>query len=238
MNKAIFSACAAAGLVFAQAAIAQQQVPVSFAKGRSATTLVGMLKGDQDRSYLVSARAGQRLVVTLKAIRGSAEMNVYAPGNDTAISLGSANPQRFTTILPTTGRYRVQVYQMRALARRGATASYTLSIAVTGAANPSSSDALVPGTKYNATADLTCTTSIGGKSGRCKAGVIRRVNGDATIEVKTPDGGQRTIYFKGGRPSGSNADTPTRGTKQADLNIVRIGPVEVYEIPDAFVTGD
>jgi hypothetical protein len=36
--------------------------------------------------------------------------------------------------LPTTGRYKIQVYQMRASARRGETARYTLTISLQGEA--------------------------------------------------------------------------------------------------------
>ena len=241
MIKTALTAFAAAGLALAVPSAAQQIVPVSFAKGKSAATLTGSIKGDQDRSYTIDARAGQTLTVTLKATKGSVEMNVYAPGNDTAISLGSTDPYKFTTVLPTTGRYKVQVYQMRASARRGATANYTLTIAVTGAvtgnAAKASTDALVPGTKYNATADISCTTSIGGKTGACKAGVIRKGGGNATVELKTPDGGQRSIYFTGGKASGSDSATPIKATKAGDITTVRIGTVEVYYIPDALVFG-
>ena len=237
MIKTALTAIAAAGLALAVPAAAQQVVPVTFAKGKSAATLTGSIKGDQDRSYTIDARAGQTLTVTLKATKGSVEMNVYAPGNDTAISLGSTDPYKFTTVLPTTGRYKVQVYQMRASARRGETASYTLTIGVTGNAAKASTDALVPGTKYNATADISCTTSVGGKTGACKAGVIRKGGGNATVELKTPDGGQRILYFTGGKASGSDSATPIKATKAGDVTTVRIGSVEVYTIPDAFVLG-
>ncbi|WP_166430594.1 hypothetical protein [Polymorphobacter arshaanensis] len=237
MIRTVLTAFAAAGLVLAVPAAAQQIVPVTFAKGKSAATLTGSIKGDQDRSYTIDARAGQTLTVTLKATKGSVEMNVYAPGNDTAISLGSTDPYKFTTVLPTTGRYKVQVYQMRASARRGETASYTLTIGVTGSAAKASTDALVPGTKYNATADISCTTSVGGKTGACKAGVIRKGGGNATVELNTPDGGQRSIYFTGGKASGSDSATPIKATKAGDITTVRIGTVEVYYIPDALVFG-
>ena len=232
-------------LATASIAMAQQTVPVTFARGQSSATLTGRITGDQDRNYTVDARAGQTLTVTLKATRGSVEMNVWAPGSDSAISLGSADPYRFSTVLPSNGRYRVQVYQMRAFARRGATANYALTIGVTGRGGGGgagggyrpSVDALVPGTKYNATADLRCTTSIGGRAGACKAGVIRGRNGNTVVEIKTPDGGQRSIFFTNGRATSSDASAPMRVTRQGDVSIVRIGNVEVYEIVDAFVVG-
>jgi hypothetical protein len=237
MTRLLFSALAASALIAAVPAAAQQVVPVTFAKGKTAATVTGSIKGDQDRTYTVDARAGQKMTVTLKRTKGSPEMNVYAPGNDTAISLGATDPYNFTTTLPATGRYRVQVFQMRASARRGETASYALTIAITGAAPKASTDALVPGTKYNATADIKCVTSVGGKTGACKAGVIRRGNGNATVELKTPDGGQRSITFTNGKATGSDSTNKLTATRAGDDTIVRIGTVEVYTIPDALVFG-
>lgn len=237
MKQLLFAALAATSLLAAQSGAAQQQVPVTFARGESAATLTGSLKGDQDRTYLVDARAGQTMTVTLKATRGSAEMNVWAPGNDTALSVGADDPYAFTTVLPTTGRYRVQVYQMRAMARRGETADYTLTIAITGGEPRASNDALVPGTPYHATAEVSCIVTPGGKPGACKAGVIRKGDGNAVVEMQTPDGGQRTITFTGGKATGSDASEPLTATRDGDVTTVRIGPTEVYFIPDAFVFG-
>jgi hypothetical protein len=98
-------------------------------------------------------------------------------------------------------------------------------------------DALVAGTNYNATAEIPCITSEGAAKSRCKAGVMRRAGGEATVEIKTADGGQRHIYFKNGRPDSSDANAPMRATRQDDTNVIRIGTIEVYEIPDAFVVG-
>jgi len=239
MTKTIFAALAAVGLLLAWPASAQQETVVAFAKGASSATLKGSIKGDQDHSYLVDARAGQTMTVTLTSTKGGAEMNVYAPGNDTAISLGAVDPYNVTVVLPTSGRYKVQVYQMRASARRGETANYTLTVGVHGGATAAkpSHDALVAGTKYHATADISCVTVMGGKPGACKAGVIRKGGGNAVVEMQTPDGGQRSITFTGGKATGSDANTKLTATKDGDITTVRIGAVEVYYIPDAFVFG-
>jgi len=239
MTKTIFAALAAVGLLLAWPASAQQETVVAFAKGASSATLKGSIKGDQDHSYLVDARAGQTMTVTLTSTKGGAEMNVYAPGNDTAISLGAVDPYNVTVVLPTSGRYKVQVYQMRASARRGETANYTLTVGVHGGATAAkpSHDALVAGTKYHATADISCVTVMGGKPGACKAGVIRKGGGNAVVEMQTPDGGQRSITFTGGKATGSDANTKLIATKDGDITTVRIGAVEVYYIPDAFVFG-
>jgi hypothetical protein len=241
MTKTLLTAIAAAGLVLAVPAAAQQTTNVTFANGASSATLKGSIKGDQDRSYLVDARAGQVMTVTLQRTKGSPYMNITAPGAAQAMFIGSSDGARFSGTIPSSGRYVIQVYQMRATARRNETASYTLTVAVKGAtaaaAPKPSRDALVAGTNYNATAEIPCVSAADAPKARCKAGVMRMAGGEATVDIKTADGGQRYIYFKNGRPNSSDANAPMRVTRQGDVNIIRIGSYEVYEIPDAFVIG-
>lgn len=235
MIKHLLASAAAVGLLLAQPAVAQQETVVLFAKGKSGSTVSGSIKGDQDHSYIVDARAGQTLTVVLKPTKGAPYINITAPGADSAMFIGSADGNRFSGPLTKSGRHVIQVYQMRASARRGELASYTLDIGVTGGGG--GRDALVPGTRYHATADIPCVTAEGAAPGVCKAGVIRRGGGNATVEMKTPDGGQRRIFFTAGRATGSDAEASLKVARQGDLSIVRIGTVEVYRIPDAFVVG-
>jgi hypothetical protein len=245
MTKSILTAVVAAGFLLSQPASAQQETVVAFAKGASSQTLKGSIKGDQDHSYVVNARAGQTLTVDFKPTNASAYFNVTAPGADSAMFIGSTSGNRFSGPLTVSGRHVVQVYLMRNAARRNETANFTLTIGVTGAATATaaaaaprpSQDALVAGTNYNATAEIPCVTSEGAAKSRCKAGVMRMAGGEATVEIQTADDGQRHIFFKNGRPDSSDANAPMRATRQGDTNIIRIGTVEVYEIPDAFVVG-
>ncbi len=239
MIRMILPVAAAFGLVLAAPASAQQQTVVAFARGASSATLKGSIKGDQDHNYVVDARAGQTLTVDFKPTNASAYFNVLAPGsNGEAMFVGSSGGNRFTGPLTVNGKHIIQVYLMRNAARRNETANYTLTIGVRGAAAARPSrDALVAGTRYNATADVSCVTSDGGKPGPCKAGVIRRGGGDATVELKTPDGGQRRIFFTAGRATGSDAQASFAVTRAGDLSIIRIGAIEVYRIPDALVVG-
>jgi hypothetical protein len=233
---------AIAGLALAQPALAQRQTVVSVAKSTGSQTLQGSIKGGQEHSYVVSARAGQTLTVEFKPSNASAYFNVIAPGADAAMFVGSSKGNRFSDVLPISGPYRVQVYLMRNAARRGEVATYRINIGVRGAAASvaaarPSQDALVAGTIYNATAEVPCITAAGAPKGRCKAGVMRRAGGEATVELESPAGDQRRIYFKDGRPTSSDANAPMRATRRGDAYIIRIGPVEVYEIPDALVLG-
>jgi hypothetical protein len=240
MTSTCLAAIAAAALLIAVPAVAQEKTSVTFAKGASSATLKGSIKGDRDHGYIVNARAGQTLTVDFKPTNASAYFNILAPGSSNeAMFVGSASGNRFSGPLTVTGPHTVQVYLMRNAARRNETASYTLTIAVKGgaAAPRPSRDALVAGTKYNATAAVPCVTSASGKTGSCQAGVIRRRGGDATVELKNPDGGQRRIFFTGGRATGSDAQTSFSTARQGDVQIVRIGSIEVYRIPDALVVG-
>ncbi|WP_439534475.1 hypothetical protein [Polymorphobacter sp.] len=242
MIKHSIVAAAAAVLLLNAPAEAQQRTTVTFAKGTTSATLKGRIAGDADHSYIVNARAGQTLTVDFKPSNASAYFNVTAPGANSAMFIGSTSGNRFSGPLTVNGPHVVQVYLMRNAARRGEVANYSITIGArggpaAGTAPRPSRDALVPGTNYNATAEIPCVASAGAPKGRCKAGVMRMPMGEATVELKTPDGGQRYIYFKNGRPTSSDANAPLRASRQGDVNIVRIGTVEVYEIPDAFVIG-
>jgi hypothetical protein len=243
MHKLIVITLATAGLALGAPAIAQQKTPVAFARGATSATVKGSIRGEQYRDYIVNARAGQTMTVTLANPDGRAYFNVMAPGSTgEAVFIGSTEGNSFRGPVPGTGATTVRVYQMRATGRRGEVANYTLTIGVTGAgaaaaAPRQSVDAKVAGTDYNATAEVPCVTAAGAPRGRCQAGVMRLGNGEATVDLKTPDGGQRYIYFKNGRPTGTDANAPMRVTRQGDTNIIRVGTVEVYEIPDAFVIG-
>ena len=71
---------------------------------------------------------------------------------------------------------------------------------------------------------------------QCEAGV-KRTTGGGSVHVTTPDGGRRVITFSEKKVSSTDAATPFKVERRGDLTIVRIGTVEVYEIPDAFVYG-
>jgi len=251
MSHALFAALYAITLLLAAPASAQQQTNVVFAPGRHTVTLSGAIKGDADHGYLVAARAGQLLTVDFKPTNASAYINVIAPDSTgEALFVGSSSGNHFAAPVPVEGSYRVLVYLMRNAARRNEVARYTLRIdlrdtsapamsaaTMSAASAPSVGDALVPGTRYHATADITCTTSAGGRLRPCKAGVIRRAGGTTTIELTTPDGGHRRIFFTNGQATGSDAAAGLEVLRQDDLQIIRIGAIEVYRVPDAFVGG-
>ncbi|OYU16119.1 MAG: hypothetical protein CFE37_01845 [Alphaproteobacteria bacterium PA4] len=223
----------AALLLLATPALAQDKQRVQFAKGSSNITLKGSIKGDNDRDYLVSARAGQVLTVMLKPSNASTYFNILPPGSTGEASfIGSSEGNRASQPISATGDTVIRVYLMRNAARRGESSSYTLDIGIAGG-----SDALVAGTPYNATATIRCVAEPDKPMTGCQAGVKRSGGGNASVHVATPDGGSRVINFRAGVGVGSDARAAFAVTRRGDVSVVRIGTVEVYEIPDAFVRG-
>lgn len=243
----------AAGLlvpVAAGSALAQTVVPVQFARGATSSTVNGVIRGATFTDYRVVVGLGQRLSVTLRPTAGAPYFNVMEPrSTGAAIYNSSMGEQRFSGTTTQNGAYTIRVYQMRAAGRRGEVARFQLSISVTnggvvsqlpgsqgGVATQLPGDALVPGTRYHATATVRCRAQPGVAMGTCQAGVIRR-NGSATVHLDTPDGGERTILFRGRVPVSSDGDSRIGVERRGELAIVRIGNVEVYEIPDILITG-
>jgi hypothetical protein len=107
---------------------------VQFAKGTASATIKGSLKGRQTIDYTLRAKAGQTMSVSLKTSNGGNFFNVLPPGsNDVALFVGSSDGNDWTGVLPADGEYKVRVYLMRSAARRNETASYTLTVGITGA---------------------------------------------------------------------------------------------------------
>jgi hypothetical protein len=107
-------------------------------------------------------------------------------------------------------------------------------------------DARVEGTDFNATAELPCATDGGATTQRCKAGVKRKWGEDGTtiVEVTRPDGGSRSLYFRGTEAfsaSSSEADGSAayafKSERVGDESRISFGP-ERYVVPDVFVGGD
>jgi len=211
---------------------------VQFAKGANSATVDGTIKGYQTVDYVLHASQGQSMNVSMATKNTATYFNILAPGEtEVAFFNGSVSENQYEGQLPATGDYKVRVYMMRSAARRNEVANYRLEMIVSGPAHGSAShDALVPGTGYHATAKIPCVAEPNKPMSQCDAGV-KRAAGGGTVHVTTPDGGSRVITFHDGKVSGSDANSPFKVERRDDWSIVRIGAVEVYEIPDAFVFG-
>ena len=245
----IFGLAACAALGFATGPFAADGPPpprkerVTFAKGATAATITGTLKGSADVDYLVRAAAGQTLGVKLQSTSAQNDFNVLPPGSsNVAMYVSSMTGERaWSARLPADGDYVIRVYLDRPAARRNASSKYTLTVAVTGTPLPPLSaarDAKVAGTAYHATASVPCALPYQPDVKSCDAGVVRRGNdGTATFEAVGAAGVQRRILFVQGKPVAADAMDPLTSTRQGDVTTVKFGDNERYDVPDAFLNG-
>jgi hypothetical protein len=218
--------------------------PLQFAKGTSAATVKGSLKGDQTIDYTLRARAGQTMTVSLTTSNGANYFNVLPPGSDdVAIFVGSTSGNEFTGALPSDGEYKIRVYLMRSAARRNETANYTLTVGITGGAAASglgkapSSDAKVPGTRYHATGTVPCSMGDAAPgSQQCDFGVIRGKPGNAEVHVKPAGGLERVLTFMGDKVT-ADGDATVKASETDGMWSIEVNDYEHYQIPESVIWG-
>jgi hypothetical protein len=212
---------------------------VRFQGGSSSAVIEGSIAGYEIVDYVLNAREGQYINVSMATDNSSNYFNILPPGDsEVALFNGSIGENQYEGILPESGNYKVRVYMMRNAARRDEIANYRLEMIVTS--SDADGDALVKGTNYNATGEIPCATTVGQPTSYCSFGVVREGNGSGLVTVTKPDGRTRTIFFENGEATGYDVNQADRGEfsaeKQGDLNVIRIGQ-ERYEIPDAVIFG-
>jgi len=217
--------------------------PVHFARGATSAAVEGWIKGYQTVDYLLGATKGQYMNVSMATDNGASYFNILAPGEtEVAFFNGSINGNQYEGELPATGDYRMRVYLMHSASRRNEVANYRLKMIVTGATRSGAAhgatdgDALVAGTTYHATKQIPRVAETDKPMSQCEA-KVERTAGGGSVHVTTPDGGSRVITFRDGKVVTTDADAPFRVERRDDWTIVRIGAVEVYEIPEALVFG-
>ncbi|RQM62604.1 g-type lysozyme inhibitor [Aeromonas enteropelogenes] len=127
IQAALLAVTMAAGV---QAADKITTVPVQFAKGAHSAQVKGNFSGYDTIHYTLVAKAGQTMTVKISG-SSNANFNVFAPGAipGQAEALGSGYvDEQWQATLPASGKYLIQVYQMRASARRGEQVPHTLSV--------------------------------------------------------------------------------------------------------------
>lgn len=128
----ILATAVALGTQGAAAADKVTTLPVQFAKGMQSFSTSHTLLGYDSINYTLDAKAEQSMRVSLSG-SSNVGFNIYAPGDipGVATALGSGSlGQDWNGILPASGTYTVQVYQVRAAARRGAQAAYAITFAI------------------------------------------------------------------------------------------------------------
>jgi hypothetical protein len=246
--KSLFLAAAIAVTTLASPGWASSAIaskPVQFQKGESSASIKGTLKGDQIVDYKLRARAGQTMNVHLQTSNRSAYFNVLPPGSDEqALFVGSISGNEWNGVLPADGEYRLRTYLMRNAARRNESATYTLSVGITGSSSAAgamgtaaASDAKVKGTPYHATGQLPCAMGeVAKASVQCEFGVIRGQPGHAEVHLTPPGGLERVLIFAGTQVS-SDGDAQVKVSKQGDVWSVEVNDFEHYQIPEAVISG-
>lgn len=87
------------------------------------------------------------------------------------------------------------------------------------------------------TGEIPCADAFGQPTQTCRTAVTRLGPGIADVVVTLPDGGSRTIRFRGGKPDTSDSSEPMQATREGSLNMIRIGKAERFEILDALALG-
>ncbi|MEB3293214.1 MAG: hypothetical protein VKJ24_08630 [Synechococcales bacterium] len=220
---------------------------VQFEPGTSRAFVEGSIVGYEIVDYVVNAREGQYMNVSMATDNGGSYFNILEPGEtEVAMFNGSTSQNQYEGILPESGDYKVRVYMMRSAARRNEVANYRLEIIITDARGNSSGDryqrdALVEGTNYNATGDIPCAMTESQPMRSCSFGVTRQGNGTAFVTVTKLDGRTRTLFFENGEFTGYDMSQADPGNfssqRRGDLSVVYIG-TERYEVPDAVIFGD
>lgn len=213
---------------------ASQTRAVQFAKGTSAATIKGSVKGYDTMDYTLRAAEGQVMTVSMKAAHPGAFFNVLPPGSkDAAIHIGSAAGNEWTGTLEAAGTYTVRVYLMRNEARRGVQSGFTLNVGIAGGASPS--DAKVPGTQFHAKGELECT--MGKEAPKmCPFGVIRSGPGRAEVRISPPGGMERTLKFSGNQVTAPGSQS-VKATRKGDDWSVEVNDYERYLVIDAVING-
>jgi hypothetical protein len=215
---------------------------VQFKKGATTATIKGNIKGYETVDYLLGAKAGQHMNVSLATKHGATYFNILAPGeNEVAMFNASVSQNQYEGTLPASGDYKIRVYMMRSAARRNEAASYTLTVGITGSPKASdfgkapASDAKVKGTPYHATGPLPCTMG-NDKPVQCEFGVIRGKPGNAEVHITPPGGLKRVLIFMGDKVT-TNPGEKIKAVKRGYDWFIEVNDYEHYTIPEAVISG-
>lgn len=118
----------------AMPAVAEAASRIRFAPGADSATLRGTIVGYETRDFVVGARAGQVMTVTMTTGNRSASFNILPAGSREAIFIGSVGGNAFTGRLARSGDFVISVGMMRNAARRGEVANFRLSVRIAGGA--------------------------------------------------------------------------------------------------------
>jgi hypothetical protein len=129
------AACAAIFTATMPPVGADTNTTVRFRAGGDSASYSGRIRGDETARYVLDARRGQNMQVLLSAGNPQAYFNVLLPNSQQALFNGSISGNSFNGTLPQNGRYVIEVYLMRAAARRNEESGYSIDIAIPASAS-------------------------------------------------------------------------------------------------------
>jgi hypothetical protein len=130
--KAHHALCLFAAVVMpALPAFAQQKTKVHFNAGNDNAAVEGSIKGHHYHDYILGAKAGQRMGVSL-ITEGNAFFNILPPGSDGVAIYNSSGAGNDATniILPNDGNYTIRVYLMGDAKDSNKTVKYMVSTTI------------------------------------------------------------------------------------------------------------
>jgi hypothetical protein len=136
IRTSLYVAAAALCLGATVPAFPQSQSRVQFERGNDNAAIYGTIVGNEYIDYLLGARAGQTMAVSLIPGQSNGDGNVYfnilPPGSaGEAIYNGSIDGLDVTgLVLPSNGDYVIRVYQMGNDADTGKTTALTISVGI------------------------------------------------------------------------------------------------------------
>lgn len=101
---------------------------VYFPKGKSGTTIKGVCKGEQTIEHVLKLGSEQKLTVDMKTNINACYFNIIAPNGDFLFTGEQEDLKKFKATVTAAGNYKIQVFNMRSVARKGTPSSYTLTI--------------------------------------------------------------------------------------------------------------
>ncbi|WP_436637981.1 hypothetical protein [Microbaculum sp. FT89] len=111
-------------------AAAQSREEVRFSPGNDNAAVEGTVTGDEYKDYVLGARAGQTMSVSL-ITEGNAYFNILPPGSDgVAIYNGSIDGENASIKLTSDGDYTIRVYLMGNARDSNETVPFMVSMAI------------------------------------------------------------------------------------------------------------
>lgn len=119
---------AVAGPLFAQQIRSER---VQFERGATSAVVEASITGYETVDYVLGAKKGQYMNVSMATDNGANYFNILAPGeSEVAMFNGSTGQNQYEGTLPASGDYKVRVYLMRSAARRNEVAKYRLEMII------------------------------------------------------------------------------------------------------------